>query len=98
MVSIESSPKGGAMKAITIRGIEPEVADKLKQTAALQGKSTNRLILEMINRELGFENEPKYSRRYSDLDELFGKWSNEEFREISSTIEQNRQIDPELWS
>ena len=86
------------MKAITIRGIEPEVAEKLKHSAALQGKSANRLLLEMIYRELGVENEKKYSRCYSDLDELFGQWNNEEFQEISKTIEQERQIDPELWS
>ena len=86
------------MKAITIRGIEPEVAEKLKQTASLQGKSTNRLVLDMIKKELGFEKEKRFSRRYHDLDVLFGKWSEDEFQKISNAIEQERQIDPELWS
>ena len=86
------------MKAITIRGIEPEVAEKLKQTADRQGKSTNKLILEMIRKELGFEKEKQFSRKYDDLDALFGRWSEAEYREISSKIEQERNIDPELWS
>lgn len=86
------------MKAITIRGIEPEVAEKLKQTASLQGKSTNRLVLDMIKKELGFEKEKRFSRRYHDLDGLFGKWSEDEFQKISNAIEHERQIDPELWS
>ncbi len=34
------------MKTITIRGIEPEVAIKLKEMASNQKKSTNQLILE----------------------------------------------------
>jgi len=86
------------MKAITIRGIDPELAEKLKQVAALRGKSTNRLILEMIRKELGLEKEKKYSRRYNDLDELFGRWSEDEFRRISNKIEEESQIDSELWS
>lgn len=86
------------MKAITIRGLDPEVAEKLKESAYLQNKSVNRFLLEMINKELGFENEQKHSKRYNDLDELFGKWSEEEFQKISDKIDQNRQIDSELWS
>ena len=86
------------MKAITLRGIDPELAEKLKQVAALRGKSTNRLILEMLRKELGLEKEKKYSRQYSDLDELFGSWSEDEFRRISDKIEGERQIDSEFWS
>ena len=86
------------MKAITIRGIEPEVAEKLKQTASSQGKSTNRLILDIIEKELGFEKGKRYSRRYHDLDDLFGTWSEAEFQKTSNTIKSERQIDPELWS
>jgi len=73
------------------------VAEKLKQTANSQGKSTNRLILDMIKKELGFEKKNQYSRRYDDLDDLFGTWSENEFRKISNTIDQQRRIDPELW-
>ncbi len=86
------------MKAITLRGIDPETSEKLKQAASRQGKSTNRLILEMIRKELGLDKEQKYSRKYSDLDDLFGRWSEEEFRKISDKISRERQIDPELWS
>ena len=86
------------MKTITIRGIEPEVAEKLKQTANMQGKSTNRLVLDILRKELGFEKEKKFSRRHHDLDALFGKWSEDEFQAISNAIERDRQIDPELWS
>jgi len=85
------------MKAITIRGIDPEVDEKLKKTAKEQGKSTNQLVLEMIRKNLGIEKEKKYSREYNDLDSLFGKWSEEEYKDITKKIERERTIDNELW-
>ncbi len=85
------------MKAITIRGVEPEVADKLKSSAAEQGKSINQLTLEIVKEGLGLKKEKKYSREYDDLDHLFGKWNDDEFREIQTKIDQERHVDQELW-
>ncbi len=85
------------MKAMTLRGVKPKVSKMLKRTAAKQNKSINQLILEMINKSLGFEKEKEYSREYSDLDDLFGQWTEEEFRRIHDQIEADRKIDPELW-
>ncbi len=45
------------MKAITIRGVEPAVAEKLRLTAAKQNKSLNQLVLEFIKKNLGMEKE-----------------------------------------
>ncbi len=36
----------------------------------------------------------KPTREYDDLDDLFGSWSEVEFKDISARIEQGRQIDP----
>ena len=85
------------MKAVTIRGVEPEVAEKLKLTAVKQGKSINQLTLEIIKESLGFKKVNKYSREYDDLDDLFGRWSEDEFNEIHRKINQERQIDQDLW-
>ncbi|MDQ1333752.1 MAG: hypothetical protein QG552_702 [Thermodesulfobacteriota bacterium] len=85
------------MKAVTIRGIEPELADKLKSAAAEQGKSINQLTLELIKERLGLKKGKRYSREYDDLDHLFGRWNEAEFREIQAKIDQERHIDPELW-
>jgi predicted HAD superfamily phosphohydrolase len=86
------------MKAVTIRGIEPEVSKKLKLTAAKQGKSVNQLTIEIIKESLGFRKEKKFSREYDDLDDLFGRWSEAEFKKISSKITKERQIDQNLWT
>ena len=85
------------MKAVTIRGVEPEVAEKLKSIAAAQGKSVNQLTLEIIRESLGLKKEKKYSRIYTDLDDVFGRWSEDEFKEINTKIHRERQIDRELW-
>lgn len=85
------------MKAITIRGVEHEVAEKLKIAASKQGKSVNSLILEFIKTSLGLQKEKKFSRRYDDLDDLFGSWNDDEFKKINDLITTQRQIDQELW-
>jgi len=85
------------MKAVTIRGVEPEVAEKLKLAAAKQGKSINQLTIDIIKESLGLKKANKYSREYDDLDDLFGRWSEDEFKEIYHKISQERQIDQDLW-
>ena len=85
------------MKAVTIRGVEPEVAEKLKSTAAEQGKSVNQLTIDIIKKSLGMQKEKKYSRQYHDLDGLFGRWSEADFKKINAKISNARKIDKELW-
>jgi predicted nucleotide-binding protein (sugar kinase/HSP70/actin superfamily) len=85
------------MKAVTIRGVNADVAEKLKAYAKAQGKSTNQLILDIIKAGVGLKKVKKYSREYDDLDDLFGRWSENEFNEISARINKERKIDPELW-
>jgi hypothetical protein len=85
------------MKAVTIRGVDPEVAEKLKTKAAEQGKSVNQLTLDILKESLGFKKKKKYSMEYDDLDDLFGRWSEKEFQEIQGKIGKERRIDPELW-
>lgn len=85
------------MKSVTLRGVDSDTAEKLKATAKNQGKSINQLAIDLIKESLGLKKEKKYSRRYTDLDDLFGRWSDDEFNYITGKIAQERQIDPELW-
>jgi len=84
------------METITIKGIEPEITQKLKMAASQQNKSVNEIVLECIKKNLTLEKK-KYSREYTDLDHLFGSWSDDEFKKITAKINQERQIDQELW-
>ena len=85
------------MKAITIRGVDPKMAEKLKEIASSQKKSMNQLILDILRQSMGVRKEKRYTKVYDDLDELFGLWSDSEFEQIQRGIEAQREIDPELW-
>ena len=85
------------MKTITVRGIEPDVALKLKEIASKESKSLNQLLLDLIEIRVGMKKEKKFTRRYDDLDSLFGKWSQQDFEAIQAKIDGERCIDPELW-
>ncbi|MBU0987079.1 MAG: antitoxin [Proteobacteria bacterium] len=85
------------MKSMSIRGIDPAMADKLRDIAKKQGKSINQVVLETIQKSLGLDKQPKYTRIYDDLDHLFGKWTQAEFDRIQGKIESERTIDKELW-
>ena len=85
------------MKAITIRGIDSSVSSKLKQVAKKERKSVNQLVLDMIKQNIGMQKRKKYTKKYNDLDHLFGKWTNAEFDKIQGIINSQRKIDLELW-
>ena len=85
------------MKTVTIRGVDTEVAEKLKTYAKAQGKSINQVILDILKTSVGLKKDKIYSCEYDDLDDLFGGWSEDEFNDISARIEQGRRIDPEIW-
>ncbi len=85
------------MKAMTIRGISPSMDKKLQILAKKQGKSINQVILDTLQKSLGLDKEPKYTRIYDDLDHLFGKWSRAEFDRIQAKINSESIIDEELW-
>ncbi|MBL7208371.1 MAG: antitoxin [Desulfobacterales bacterium] len=85
------------MKAITIRGIDSSVSSKLKQVAKNERKSVNQLVLDMIKQNIGMQKRKKYTKKYNDLDHLFGKWTDAEFDKIQGIINSQRKIDLELW-
>lgn len=85
------------MKALSIRGVDQQLAAKLKQQAEAAQKSINQFVLDALRNQVGLSKEPRFTRQYDDLDHLFGSWSDEEFQQISNKIDSERQIDEELW-
>ena len=86
------------MQTITVRGLDPALAIKLKQAAKKKGKSVNQFVLDTIKKHLGEEKEKKFTIVHHDMDHLFGKWSQKEFELIQGKIDSERKIDKELWS
>jgi ribosomal protein S24E len=85
------------MKTMTLRGIEPSLADKLKDVAKQEGKSVNQVVIDSLKKYYGLEKEKKFTKIHHDMDHLFGRWSQVEFETIQGKIEAERKVDPELW-
>ncbi len=85
------------VKTLTVRGVEPELSDALKDMAKRQGKSVNQIVIDALKKHAGFQKEKKFTRVHHDLDDLFGRWTQQEFNVIQGKIDTERRIDPELW-
>lgn len=85
------------MKTMTLRGVESELAEKLKRLAQTEGKSVNQVILDSLRERCGLHKEKKYTRVHHDLDHLFGRWTQAEWEAVQGRIDEERTIDRELW-
>lgn len=85
------------MGSISIRGIDENLAALLKEAASLERKSVNQFVLETLKKRVGLEKEKRFTQEWHELDSLFGRWSEEEFSQIQGKINDERQIDEELW-
>ena len=85
------------MKAITIRGVEPDLSSKLKKAAEDENKSVNQFILDLLKENFGLKKKKRYTVLHHDLDGLFGKWSENDSNLIQNKIDAERKIDKELW-
>ena len=88
---------GEKMKAITIRGVDKDLENKLKGTAKSESLSVNQLILNSLRKSLGLEKNKIHTRQYSDLSFLFGKWTGDEYKAFEKTQKNFQSIDAELW-
>lgn len=77
-----------------LRGISFEVMNLLKQEAKKMHKSVNQLILQMIEKGLGFSHK---KNEYHDLDHLAGTWSKEESKNFQKNTSFFEKIDKDLW-
>jgi hypothetical protein len=85
------------MKSFTVRGIDDALDEKLKEKARESGMSINQFVINVLKEQLGLKKRKKYTAVHSDLDHLFGKWSEEEFQRIQGKIDAERAVDAELW-
>jgi hypothetical protein len=76
----------------TLRQIPREVDKALRQKAKLEGKSLNQVAVEALAR--GANVDPAQPK-FRNLDFLVGTWV--EDPEFDKAIEEQRQIDPEMW-
>jgi hypothetical protein len=85
------------MSNLSIRGIDPDLATILKQQAQASGKSVNQLVLDVLKAHVGHHKKKHFTQEYHDLDFLFGQWTDSDLIKIQGKIDNESQIDDELW-
>lgn len=83
------------MPNFSLRGIDENVSQILKNQAACAGISVNALILNYIHKGLGVGQGRRV--KYHDLDRLAGTWTNEDKDEFLAVTKDFETIDEELW-
>ena len=85
------------LKNMTLRGLDPQLAAKLREVAEREGKSVNQTVLDALRRQFGLDKSRRFTEVYHDLDHLFGRWDEDEFTRIQQKIDSERRTDSELW-
>jgi hypothetical protein len=84
------------MTQITLRGLDPDIEQKIRRMARNSGKSLNRVILDMIYHYTGFKKKGKRAPAES-LRKLAGGWSEKDAIKFQEAIKSSEQIDEEMW-
>ena len=85
------------LKNMTLRGLDPQLAAKLREAAEQEGKSVNQMVLDALRKQFGLDQSRRFTEVHRDLDHLFGRWDEDGFAQIQRKIDSERRIDPELW-
>jgi hypothetical protein len=85
-------------KHLTVRGIDAELAEKLRGVARSRNVSMNKAALLLLRRGAGLS-EPNERPNVigNALDPFIGTWSRDEEEELLRAIEVLEQIDESLW-
>ena len=85
------------MKAITLRGIPPEIGEKLRKNAEKRRISLNKAFIALLEEASGEKEKGKNKEAYHDLDHLCGLWNREEAGAFQGNLDPQRKVDGDLW-
>lgn len=83
-------------RQITLRGIDPDLEREIRKKAKDEGKSLNKVILELIGGSAGRARRKKKPAG-SSLVEFAGGWSEKDIREFEKSVAIFEEIDEEMW-
>ena len=84
------------MGQITLRGIDPEIENRVRKISKSTGKSLNRVIQEIIYQHIGGDQKTKKPAAYS-LRKLAGGWSEQEASDFFASVQSFDRIDETMW-
>jgi len=81
---------------ITIRGLSPELEQRIQQLAAEQQLSLNKAALKLLAKGAGLTEGGK-TVIGKDLNHLFGTWKESDAKTFLESIKSCEQIDEDFW-
>ena len=83
---------------LTVRGLDDDTAERLRQHAEQTGMSLSQAALDLIRRGAGLTAKPAVAPRIGhSLDPWFGTWDAAESETFADAVADFAQIDAELW-
>jgi len=83
------------MKALTLRGLKPELARIIEKRAQESRSSLSQAVISILEQATGLSGKRKQKRR--DASRFSGAWTREEGRAFDRELAHQRRIDSELW-
>jgi hypothetical protein len=78
------------MKQLTIRGVGPELARRLRQISEERGESVNATVLSILEEAVGLDQRLERLGRYAT-------WTTADLRSFQKTLAQQRTVDEKSW-
>jgi len=85
------------MAIITLRGVDDETAETLKEKAGEEGMSVNSFLLRLVRDSLKI-GKKKRTTVHHDLDHLAGTWNKHDLAEFQRNTAEFERIDEGLWN
>lgn len=87
-----------AIPQLTVRGLDDDIAERLREHARQTGASMSQAALDLLRRGAGLTDKPVAAPRIGhSLDPWFGTWDAAESEAVSLAIADFAHPDPELW-
>jgi plasmid stability protein len=77
-------------KQLTIRGVPDEVGQRLESLSEARHQSVNATVLEILTTAVGVDQRRRRLERYAT-------WTPDDLAEFQPALEEQRQIDDDLW-
>lgn len=87
------------MNPLTLRGLEPELEQRLREIVRQEGVSLNQAAQRLMRLGAGLAlRAPAEGLVGDSLDAFFGDWAEAEARELAAILAVFDRVDPEMWS
>lgn len=86
-------PKRHSIRQLTLRGLAPDLQDRVRALAQREGLSLNQAVIRLARHGAGLDQRGAEDVVGSSLDRFIGTWSAKDVRELARAIELLDEMD-----